>query len=205
MITTRFYYTFREVFNVDTDEPTYALEQDLGLYELIKSNLNNSAKLSDDNEYTKTLLQKYVWVEMCDQVITYKDVQHELNEKVFKPTLTDSERTSVIKDIWSILEITRPYYEKMISLLNEQESHLMDKLSNETFNRYNDTPQEGEIGFDDDGYASNTSKTTSKSDIGTVISRLEEIRKLYRNYYYHWCNEFYKIVIWRGEPIHECL
>lgn len=102
------------------------------------------------------------------------------------------------KNFYLIWKSTHVYYEKMIALLEANETKLMAQVSttSESTNHFNDTPeQSGDYsGLD---YATTISKNslTTKSDAGTILERLEEVRRRYTDYYEKWAREFNKLFI----------
>jgi len=82
----------------------------------------------------------------------------------------------------------------LINLYENQSSNLLSQLaqSSTTTNRVNDTPQEGGD-YTDDDHTSNYQQTTSSvaTDSGTLVARLDEIKRLYSNLFIEWAEEFY--------------
>ena len=108
-------------------------------------------------------------------------------------TLTTEDFKVAINPILNVLELTAPRY---IPLLKQSEKYSNDptgKISSVTTGRtrFNDTPQdEGE--FNDEEHATNVSKTITDTqvDVGSIMSRLEELFKNYRSIILAWSNEF---------------
>ena len=99
-----------------------------------------------------------------------------------------------IRTLLNIIELSVPKY---IPLLQDQEyysyaptSPLQSKTTGRT--RFNDTPQDsGE--FADDSHT--THITTSKNDYDTLMGRIEEIDRKYRNVMRDWAREFEPLFI----------
>ena len=92
-------------------------------------------------------------------------------------------------DFVYILDLTYNKYKKLIELYQSEENNLMKQLESTGVVKFNDTPQNSG-NFEGDDYTTNVSTTTSKTDSGTIISRLSEIRALYDDIYTAWSNEF---------------
>lgn len=92
-------------------------------------------------------------------------------------------------DFIYILDLTYNKYKKLIELYQSEENNLMKQLESTGVVKFNDTPQ-NTGNFEGDDYTTNVSTTTSKTDSGTIISRLSEIRALYDDIYTAWSNEF---------------
>lgn len=101
-----------------------------------------------------------------------------------------------INPLLNVLELTAPRY---IPLLKQSEKYSNDptgKIGSTTTGRtrFNDTPQdEGE--FNDEEHASNVSKqvTETQVDVGSIMTRLEELFKNYRSIILEWSNEFNRL------------
>lgn len=137
-------------------------------------------------------LWEYIWNNYKDRIalITAKE--------------WDRTNTQEVIDFWNnfygIWKRTHVYYEKMVSLLKTNEDKLMAQISTstESDNRFNNTPDQGGdySGLD---YATTITKnkTTTSTDAGTVLERLEEVRRRYTDYYEKWAKEFNKLFISR--------
>ena len=101
-------------------------------------------------------------------------------------------------DFYKIWKSTKGYYETLINLMQENQDKLLAQLSSvtESENQFNDLPdQSGD--YSTINYATNLTKTKVKtsSDAGTVLERLEEVRRRYNDYYEKWAREFDKLFI----------
>ena len=112
------------------------------------------------------------------------------------------ENNQAVIDFWhefyGIWNRTHKYYEKMISLLKDNESKLLAQVSSltESDNRFNNTPdQSGDYSGLDYATTINKNKITTSSDAGTILERLEEVRRRYTDYYEKWSREFNKLFI----------
>lgn len=82
--------------------------------------------------------------------------------------------------------------------MEQNQDKLLAQLSSvtESENQFNDLPdQSGD--YSTINYATNLTKTKIKtsSDAGTVLERLEEVRRRYNDYYEKWAREFDKLFI----------
>lgn len=101
-------------------------------------------------------------------------------------------------DFYKIWKSTYGYYETLIKLMSQNQDKLLAQLSSETEseNQFNDLPdQSGD--YANINYATNLTKTkiTTLTDAGTVLDRLEEVRRRYNDYYEKWAREFDKLFI----------
>ena len=90
-----------------------------------------------------------------------------------------------ITKLCSIIHQTCDRYLLLLDTYDEQRDNLLNKV--EAITRFNDTPQNsGE--FSDDEHT--THITTSKNDYDTLMARIDEIDRNYRNLLKDWSNEF---------------
>ena len=187
----RHYYTLPELFIPEAGEtiddfkdPLWAKTEDKGFYTII--NHISGLSFTQDDAYTKELMQKYVWPEMWDAKVIYLDT--------FKPKELVSVdtikllRKQVLGSIYSWINDTYFVYTDRIKAAENVD--LMGDIKSETFNRFNDTPQASSTGFDDDAHATNTTKTITSSAGGTAAARLSEVYRFIRNQYKLWADEF---------------
>ena len=88
---------------------------------------------------------------------------------------------------------TSKKYAPIIKAFKDKETKLLDMIGTEleTVSRFNDTPQDTTTPEDDDYLTTyGKDKTVSKSDGGSVMSRLAEIRDRFSDVYESWYNEF---------------
>lgn len=110
--------------------------------------------------------------------------------------------TAATRKFWvsfyKIWKSTHGYYEVLIDLMKDNEKNLMAaiKTTTETESRFNDLPdQSGD--YSGINYSTNltAAKVTTATDAGTVLDRLEEVRRRYNDYYEKWAREFDKLFI----------
>lgn len=151
-----------------------------------------------DDTYTSILFED-VQVAYGDDFIMYIDVCHPMWEFNEKPTvqqiLSDypqykKEFVKQINKIKHWVDESKNRYEKLINLYEDNANKLMDKVETISSTQFNDTPQTTVDGLDGDNYATTYTKNKSASDLATVMSRLDEIRRAWRSMYEEWSNEF---------------
>ena len=133
-------------------------------------------------------LWEYIYLTNRDHICVITD------KEVFDKEETRDFWANFFKIWWN----THIYYEKMISLLESRENQLLDKVvtSSESESRFNDTPDTSGT-HDTSDYTSNLTKgkNTISTDAGTVLERLEEVRRKYNDYYKLWAMEFDKLFV----------
>ena len=187
----RYYYTLPELFIPEVGEtiddfkdPLWAKTEDKGFYTII--NHISGLSLAQDDEYTKELMQKYVWPEMWDAKVIYLDTCK--REKPVDVETVKALRKEILGSIYSWISDT--YFVYVDRIKAAQNVDLMGDIKSETFNRFNDTPQASSTGFDDDAHATNTTKTITSSAGGTAAARLSEVYRFIRNQYKLWADDF---------------
>ena len=83
----------------------------------------------------------------------------------------------------------------LIQNLNNNKQKLLDDVKSSSVARFNDTPQNSGD-FSDDQHTSNITTTTSSSNVGTMMQRLNEIEDNIKQLYIDWSDEFRKFIIW---------
>ena len=99
---------------------------------------------------------------------------------------------------YTIWLTSKVYYTKLINVLKDKENSLMAQIgsSTESENRFNDTPY-NKGNYNDSQYTTTITrnKTTSLTDGGTPLERIDEIRRRYTDYYTRWAYEFESLFI----------
>ena len=187
----RYYYTLPELFIPEVGEtiddfkdPLWAKTEDKGFYTII--NHISGLSFAQDDEYTKELMQKYVWPEMWEAKVIYLDTC-----KREKPVDVETVKVLRKQALGSIYKwINDTYFVYVDRIKSAANVDLMGDIKSETFNRFNDTPQASSTGFDDDAHATNTTKTITSSAGGTAAARLSEVYRFIRNQYKLWADDF---------------
>ena len=95
-----------------------------------------------------------------------------------------------IQKMLSIYVQTYERYAKILDIYSAEKENLLNKV--EAITRFNDTPQDsGE--FSDDSHT--THITSSRNDYDTLMGRIDEIDRKYRNVLKDWTNEFEPLFI----------
>lgn len=178
-------YTLEEMF----DEPAYINEvPSISLYtDLCDSFMDDYWASGVGSE-----LWNYIYLTYRDHIAIITDKQVDWNADRWEVT------PDFWKHFWGIWKRTHTYYEKMITLLKDNETKLLAQISSstESDNRFNNTPdQSGDYSGLDYATTINKNKITTSSDAGTILERLEEVRRRYTDYYEKWAREFNKLFI----------
>lgn len=174
----RFYYTIEELYDSEAVS---------GFNRLFKDWLGTYTDDSDTKALWKDVEDKYL-----EDGILYIDI--DTFKPIAKPSkydiLNDTElKKQVVKQLRKIrayVDDSKFRYSKLIKLYNDNANNLMNQLTATT--QFNDTPQTTNTGLDDDAYA--TTYTVNKTDSGTVLQRLSEVRALWNSVISEWCSEF---------------
>lgn len=169
----------------------------IGFYEFFKTYFDQSITTFTDDQFTTEFFQKYFYTEMAEQNVDYIEIETCNFEE---PTITPEQKEKIKHDIAvrfvNLMNQTRVYYSKMLTLLKENENKLLNAVENSSFVRFNDTPQAiAGVGFEDDDFASTTTKSTSNLDENIMI-KLNRIRDNYIDYNNAWLNRFKLLVMY---------
>ena len=164
--------------------PWTAKTMNLGFFDYIERIANVPITEQDTTETSK-LFQVYIFPKYYKEFI----YRHESEE--FDPAVA----VDVNGAIYTWLMATKDNYSYLIKTYENERENLLNQLKTTTRSTASDTPQEiGE--WEDDEYISSRSGTTTSTDAGTLISRLDEIRRKITNIYEEWANEFREFIIW---------
>lgn len=169
----------------------------IGFYEFFSTYFDPSITTFVDDIYTTDFFQKYFYSEMAEQNVDFLELEICNYEE---PIITDEQKNKIKHEIAirfiNLMNETRVYYSKMLSLIKENESKLLKAVENSSFVRFNDTPQAiAGVGFDDDDFASTTTKSTSNLDENIMI-KLNRIRDNYIDYNIARLNRFKLLVMY---------
>ena len=146
--------------------------------------------VQQDTTHTSKLFQVYVFPKYYKEFI-YRDEAEEFDSEV---------AIDVNGAIYTWLMATKDNYSYLIETYENERDNLLNQLKTTTQTTASDTPQE--LGsWEDDEYVSSRSGTTTSTDAGTLISRIDEIRRKITNIYEEWANEFREFIIWQMEVI----
>lgn len=173
------------------------------------------------SQYTKTMMERYFLSWNIDEIIGYVDDNGTprpwLKTRMFKEWIRKF--CAILQGTFDKYEKTIEYYKgQEENLLDKIGTTTVQTLNTTTTfdtndsvtQRFNDTPQNGGD-FEEDSYTSTYTKnqsvadqeTANSGDITTetgtdgmtLVSRLDEIRKKWRDLYVQWCHEFDGIFI----------
>ena len=169
----------------------------VGFYEFFKTYFDPSITSFTDDQFTTEFFQKYFYTEMAEQNVDFIEIETCNFEE---PTITPEQKEKIKHDIAvrfvNLMNQTRVYYSKMLTLLKENENKLLNAVENSSFVRFNDTPQAiAGVGFEDDDFASTTTKSTSNLDENIMI-KLNRIRDNYIDYNNAWLNRFKLLILY---------
>lgn len=157
----------------------YGFKQVLyGVFNVVEADLDTVLK-SDE---ATLLWDQYVVPFNLKEYITFKD-DEELDES------DDVEFQNWMRLYCVRLRSTFDRYKKMLDLYDAEKSKLLDGVKASNTVRFNDTPQNGGD-FSVDSYTSTYTKTETETDLTTVMARLDEIERLYKDVYKNWASEF---------------
>lgn len=120
--------------------------------------------------------------------------------KTYYDSLSSDEKQEILNGVFefvnkftSIIRMTYDRYTKLLDIYTAERDNLLNKV--EAITRFNDTPQDsGE--FSDDPHTTNI--TSVKNDYDTLMGRIDEIDRAYRNVMKDWAEEFSGLFIEEG-------
>ena len=142
----------------------------------------------NDTQESDECFRKYLWPRFYQEVVVYTDLDE--SEDFLKKFC----RTKV-GQIMSWWMSSTEKYSLLIQNLTANKSKLLDDVKSASISRFNDTPQNSGD-FSDDQHTSTITKTENSSNVGTMMSRLNEIEDNIKQLYIDWSNEFRKFIIW---------
>ena len=130
----------------------------------------------------------YIWPRFYQEAIiyVYSDEDESFVEKFCR---------TKVGQIMAWWQSSSEKYSMLIQNLNNNKAKLLDDVRSYSSSRFNDTPQNSGD-FSDDQHTSNITTTTSSSNAGTMMARLNEIEDNIKQLYIDWSNEFRKFITW---------
>ena len=132
--------------------------------------------------------QLFIWPRFYQEAIIYVD-SDESEDFVEKFCRT---KAGQIMSWW---QSSSEKYIMLIQNFENNKAKLLDDVKSSSVARFNDTPQNSGD-FSDDNHTSNITTTTSSSNVGTMMQRLNEIEDNIKQLYLDWSDEFRKFIIW---------
>ena len=137
---------------------------------------------------TRTCFNDYIWPRFYQEAIIYVDSDES------ESFLEKFCRTKA-GQIFAWWMSSSEKYVMLIQNLEANKAKLLDDVKSSSVARFNDTPQNSGD-FSDDNHTSNITTTTSSSNVGTMMARLNEIEDNIKQLYIDWSDEFRKFIIW---------
>lgn len=113
-------------------------------------------------------------------------------------TLDSSNIAFYLDKLLNVLNLTLPRYIPLFIQNKKYSDNPVAPIQSESsgMSRFNDTPQDSGD-FSDDPHTTNISQTESvqKVDVGSIMSRLEELYKNFRSIILEWTNEFNRVFL----------
>ena len=168
----RTYYTLDDIKKAleITGEGPYAMSN-RSLSSFLNSCLSkvNFVAAPTFNETTESAncFKLYIWPRFYQEAIIYVD-SDETEDFVEKFCRTK------VGNIMSWWNASSEKYVLLIQNLNNNKAKLLDDVKSSSVARFNDTPQNSGD-FSDDNHTSTITKTENSSNVGTMMSRLNEI------------------------------
>ena len=132
--------------------------------------------------------REYIWPRFYQEAIIYVDSDE--SEDFMKKFC----RTKA-GQIFSWWQSSTEKYSLLIQNLTANKNKLLDDVKSASISRFNDTPQNSGD-FSDDNHTSTVTKTENRSNVCTMMQRLNEIEDNIKQLYIDWSNEFRKFIIW---------
>ena len=135
-----------------------------------------------------TCFRDYIWPRFYKESVIYSDLGE-------KDGLIQKFAKTKAGQIMSWWQSSSEKYSILIQNFENNKQKLLDDVKSSSVARFNDTPQNSGD-FSDDNHTSNITTTTSSSNVGTMMQRLNEIEDNIKQLYIDWSNEFRKFIIW---------
>ena len=116
---------------------------------------------------SQVCFREYIWPRFYQEAIIYTDTD-ETEDFIEKFCRTK------VGQIFAWFKASTEKYGLLIQNLTANKSKLLDDVKSSSVARFNDTPQNSGD-FSDDQHTSNITTTTSSSNVGTMMQRLNEI------------------------------
>jgi len=158
--------------------------QNIGYFDFENS---TTSKITDGTDKILNEIIKRYWYHYCFST---------KNSEIGQGSDFRSEVDKFMIKILNVIQYTYKKYSKLLTLYENEKNNLMKQLESEVEGgtRFNDTPQDTEIAFDEvsPSFATTMTKNKSKtkSDSDTPIKKLAEIERNYSNVLLLWLNEF---------------
>lgn len=184
----RYYYTLADLAFI-TGERDY-IDYAPGLINFLTSiyeDYDDVANWTDvlDTDEIDTVWNNHIWPRFRENVFVYVDKEgapwtftteepsdEEVKEACYKK----------VGQLYAWFQESAERYTPIIQTLNTVKTKLLDQIESSAVSVYNDTPQVA-TDFEDDPYATTSTRSKSKSEVATPIERFNEISKKMRSVY----------------------
>lgn len=196
-----YYFTLQEIIEFAYIQEKHLIDKftfyNIPSLDIIKSNLipaNNANGLLEPmiNDLWQSIIARYY----DDYAIMVSEDDDTI------PSLTWEIISPFFNKLINTITRTKDYYLTLLNIYNNQKNNLLNQVKSISTNttRFNDTPQNGGE-FENDNHTSEFTKVNNsiESDVNTMMYRINEIQKLYRNVMKDWVDEFEKLFIERGD------
>ena len=191
----RTYYTLDDIrkdigiYN-DTEGPYGISDNFSGFLNLClaKAGFTQNTQAGTESSQSFTCFRQYIWPRFYNEAVIYVDSDD--NDTFMKKF----SRTKV-GQIFAWWTSSSEKYSLLIQNLENNKAKLLDDVKSSSTSRFNDTPQNSGD-FSDDQHTSTITKTENSSNVGTMMTRLNEIEDNIKQLYMDWSNEFRKFIIW---------
>ena len=193
----RTYYTLEDIRkNIELGElyngPMSMLASSTGFVQFMNTCLsyNGYSTIVGTTEAAEayTCFANYIWPRFYNEAVIYTD-SDESEDFVKKFARTK------VGQIFAWWKSSMDKYVMLIQNLENNKTKLLDDVKSASISRFNDTPQNSGD-FSDDQHTSTVTKTENSSNVGTMMTRLNEIEDNIKQLYIDWSNEFRKFIIW---------
>ena len=154
---------------------------------LRKAGLTTCTGTTETTE-ARTCFRDYIWPRFYQEFVVYTDSDE---SESFLEKFCYKKAGQIFA--WWISSSEK--YSLLIQNLEANKTKLLDDVKSASISRFNDTPQNSGD-FSDDQHTSTITKTENSSNVGTMMSRLNEIEDNIKQLYIDWSNEFRKFIIW---------
>ena len=155
---------------------------------LQKAGFTRNEQAPAESSQAITCFKSYIWPRFYNEVVVYTDLDE-------SEDFTEKFAKTKVGQIFAWWISSTEKYSLLIQNLEANKTKLLDDVKSSSISRFNDTPQNSGD-FSDDQHTSNITTTTSSSNVGTMMARLNEIEDNIKQLYIDWSNEFRKFIIW---------
>ena len=146
--------------------------------------------VTDNDDYDKQLIDLLL-IRYRNKWIMYDDVIVKLYGQEQEHVMPDYVE-EWLPEFTYVYKTTKDRYKTLLKYYDENKDHLMEKLSNSSTVKYNDTPSDSRD-LTGNGFTSTVTTSKTESDPNTLSARLNEIYYKFRNLMDNWVFEFRKL------------